>query len=268
MSWLGRLFPPKPDLTPQQAERLARWQALPSPRLDQPVSASRYVVVDVESSGLNIHKDRLIAIGAVIALLYWIVRDPQLVGYVAGGLGATFLLLAVAGAAPGAEPVAVRVEVAPLGSGEDGSRVAVLVRVAPEDRGRIGRNAMVRIELDGEPAPGQSPLWAVRMADDGSARIETVWPPGEHSLELEIASPSGAERGLWVGTVRRRNMAHRERRQHRPADDHAGRDHDELAPGRPRRRWSRIASRAGSPLALSPRRRRRPCRSPAGTRRG
>jgi putative ABC transport system permease protein len=38
-----------------------------------------------------------LAIGAVLALLYWIVRDPKLVGYVAGGLGATFLLLALAG---------------------------------------------------------------------------------------------------------------------------------------------------------------------------
>ena len=37
------------------------------------------------------------AIGAVIALLYWIVRDTQLVGYVAGGLGGTFLVLALAG---------------------------------------------------------------------------------------------------------------------------------------------------------------------------
>lgn len=38
-----------------------------------------------------------LAIVAVLALLYWIVRDPRLVGYVAGGLGATFLLLALAG---------------------------------------------------------------------------------------------------------------------------------------------------------------------------
>ncbi len=37
------------------------------------------------------------AIGAVVALLYWIVRDTQLVGYVAGGLGGTFLVLALAG---------------------------------------------------------------------------------------------------------------------------------------------------------------------------
>ncbi len=38
-----------------------------------------------------------LAIGAVLALLFWIVRDAKLVAYVAGGLGATFLLLAVAG---------------------------------------------------------------------------------------------------------------------------------------------------------------------------
>jgi len=38
-----------------------------------------------------------IAVGAVLALLYWIVRDTRLVSYVAGGLAATFALLAVAG---------------------------------------------------------------------------------------------------------------------------------------------------------------------------
>lgn len=65
MSWLHGLFPPKPELTPQQAERLAAWQALPAPRFDQPLHASRYVVVDVETSGLNTARDHLIAIGAV-----------------------------------------------------------------------------------------------------------------------------------------------------------------------------------------------------------
>ncbi|MHB1085519.1 MAG: 3'-5' exonuclease [Thiobacillus sp.] len=65
MSWLHGLFSPKPELTPQQAERLAAWQALPAPRLDQPIHASRYVVVDVETSGLNTARDHLIAIGAV-----------------------------------------------------------------------------------------------------------------------------------------------------------------------------------------------------------
>jgi DNA polymerase-3 subunit epsilon len=65
MSWLDRFIGKRPELTPRQAERLASWQALPSPRPDQPFDLSRYVVVDVESSGLNLSRDRLIAIGAV-----------------------------------------------------------------------------------------------------------------------------------------------------------------------------------------------------------
>jgi DNA polymerase-3 subunit epsilon len=65
MNWLHRFFGGKPDLTPEQARRLAAWQALPSPRHDRELDESRYVVVDVESSGLNISRDRLIAIGAV-----------------------------------------------------------------------------------------------------------------------------------------------------------------------------------------------------------
>lgn len=65
MNWLHRFLGKPPDLTPQQARRLAAWQALPVPRQDQPIGASRYVVVDVESSGLNTARDRLIAIGAV-----------------------------------------------------------------------------------------------------------------------------------------------------------------------------------------------------------
>ncbi len=67
MSWLEAFFPKPPELTPQQAERLAAWQALPVPRQDQPMNTSRYVVVDVETSGLNTARDHLIAIGAVAA---------------------------------------------------------------------------------------------------------------------------------------------------------------------------------------------------------
>jgi DNA polymerase III subunit epsilon len=55
----------KPRLEPAQTERLARWRALPEIPVNTGFDASRYVVVDVETSGLNIHKDRLIAIGAV-----------------------------------------------------------------------------------------------------------------------------------------------------------------------------------------------------------
>lgn len=65
MNWLARLAGRKPDLTSPQATRLATWQALPAPRPDLPFNVSRYVVVDVETSGLDIARDHLIAIGAV-----------------------------------------------------------------------------------------------------------------------------------------------------------------------------------------------------------
>ena len=42
-----------------------------------------------------------LAIGAVAALLLWIMRDARLVGYVAGGLGATFLRARAGGMAAG-----------------------------------------------------------------------------------------------------------------------------------------------------------------------
>jgi hypothetical protein len=99
-------------------------------------------------------------------------------------------------------PVAIRVGVEPLRASGAGTEVVVMIQVSPEDRTRIGANAMVRIELDGEVPPGQSPLWAVRVTSDGGARVTTVWPPGEHHLKVEIASPSGQDTGLWVGTVR------------------------------------------------------------------
>lgn len=65
MSWLSRFFTTHPALTPEQSRRLAAWQALPASDLRQSFSLGRYVVIDVETSGLNLAKDHLIAIGAV-----------------------------------------------------------------------------------------------------------------------------------------------------------------------------------------------------------
>jgi DNA polymerase-3 subunit epsilon len=65
MSWLSHFFTVRPKLAPEQAQRLAAWQALPAADLRQPFSQSRYVVADVETSGLNLARDHLIAIGAV-----------------------------------------------------------------------------------------------------------------------------------------------------------------------------------------------------------
>lgn len=59
--WLGN----RPKLTAQQRQHLAAWQDLPRAMLDAPFSGTRCVVVDVETSGLNLMEDRLISIGAV-----------------------------------------------------------------------------------------------------------------------------------------------------------------------------------------------------------
>ena len=66
-SWLSQLFgaPPAPTLDAAQCERLADWRRRPAVKLDAPHSDARYVVVDVETSGLDMKRDRLIAIGAV-----------------------------------------------------------------------------------------------------------------------------------------------------------------------------------------------------------
>ncbi len=62
---LERWFTPKPRLTPRQAERLASWSALPEVERTAAFDHTRVVVVDVETTGLNLMTDTLISIGAV-----------------------------------------------------------------------------------------------------------------------------------------------------------------------------------------------------------
>jgi DNA polymerase-3 subunit epsilon len=61
LRWLGR----RAVLTLEQRRRLDAWRALPDPP-DAPVAKARWVVIDVESSGLNPRRDALIAVGAVV----------------------------------------------------------------------------------------------------------------------------------------------------------------------------------------------------------
>ncbi len=53
------------SLEPGLAARLRNWRALPEPNPERPLAHTRWVIVDVESSGLDPGRDRLIAIGAV-----------------------------------------------------------------------------------------------------------------------------------------------------------------------------------------------------------
>ena len=61
------------------------------------VPPARVLRRDLEPPPLRYLVVQGFAVGAVLALLYWLVRDARLVGYVAGGLAGTFLLLALAG---------------------------------------------------------------------------------------------------------------------------------------------------------------------------
>jgi len=62
---LQRWFVPKPRLSLQQAERLASWRELPEVERTAAFDHTRFVVVDVETTGLNLLTDTLISIGAV-----------------------------------------------------------------------------------------------------------------------------------------------------------------------------------------------------------
>ena len=65
MTLLSRLLRKPPALDEEPKRRLRAWQALPEPDLTEPLDQTRLVVVDVESTGLDIRRDQLIAIGAV-----------------------------------------------------------------------------------------------------------------------------------------------------------------------------------------------------------
>ena len=65
MGWIDTLFGREIKLTETQRARLASWRALRRSSVDADLDGSRFVVVDVETSGLNLARDRLIAIGAV-----------------------------------------------------------------------------------------------------------------------------------------------------------------------------------------------------------
>ena len=65
LDWIGKLFNRKRNLSPAQKMQLTSWRDMPRASLDASLESSRFVVIDVESSGLNLSLDHLIAIGAV-----------------------------------------------------------------------------------------------------------------------------------------------------------------------------------------------------------
>jgi DNA polymerase-3 subunit epsilon len=66
MNWLRRVFRRPPRLSEKDHAAVTAYQQLPAPPAQQALRATRFVVVDVESSGLDPYRDRLLSIGAVV----------------------------------------------------------------------------------------------------------------------------------------------------------------------------------------------------------
>lgn len=64
MALFARFLRRRVKLDTELADRLARWRALPEADLSRDLADARYVVVDVETTGLDLARDHLIAIGA------------------------------------------------------------------------------------------------------------------------------------------------------------------------------------------------------------
>ncbi|MDP2239182.1 MAG: 3'-5' exonuclease [Burkholderiales bacterium] len=65
MNWLAGLLRLAPVLDADLGQAAKAYRKLPVPDLGQPLYAHRYVIVDVETSGLNPLQDSLISIGAL-----------------------------------------------------------------------------------------------------------------------------------------------------------------------------------------------------------
>lgn len=93
-------------------------------------------------------------------------------------------------------PVAIRLEVEPLGRGPQGVVVAVAVQVAPEDRGKLGERVSFSIRFTQLAEVKDAGTGVASLAPDGTFLLFREWPVGEGEVTLELLSLDGQYRGL------------------------------------------------------------------------
>jgi len=110
------------------------------------------------------------------------------------------LLLAAGIASP--TPLALRVEVQPLGSGPlHKTVVGIALQVAPEDLKRAGDRLRVLLTFLMHDEVIDSSDAVVELAADGSAILYREWPAGDGEVRVSVESVSSAARGGWTGKV-------------------------------------------------------------------
>ena len=93
------------------------------------------------------------------------------------------MILAAAAAAP---PLALRVEVQPLGRGPQATVVGIVLQVAPEDRPRAGERLRVSVSFFQGGQVVDSGEAVVNLEQDGSAMLYREWPPGEGEVRVAV----------------------------------------------------------------------------------
>ncbi len=111
------------------------------------------------------------------------------------------LAMILAAAAAAAPPLALRVEVQPLGRGPQATVVGIALQVAPEDRARAGDRLRVSVSFFQGGKVVDSGEAVVNLEQDGSAMLYREWPPGEGEVRVAVASLDLTARGGWVGKV-------------------------------------------------------------------
>ncbi len=108
---------------------------------------------------------------------------------------------AVLALALGTTPLAIRVEVEPLGQGTTGTVVGVLVQLAPEERSRIGERLEVTVTLVEGGRVVDDHTAVVAVQGDGTLLLYREWPAGAFEVRVRVADVGRALRGAWAGPV-------------------------------------------------------------------